>query len=152
MTKDAPELKPCPFCGDSPYYKAETKKDHAYIGCADCGFFLETMNETLIPTWNTRATSAQSGDIDAIVSDIQQYTNLFTDLEIGDEMDEICKRIEALSVSSPAVCPAQVDSNAVAIAHEKRKQQWTECKGEEEASTQEIIEWYVRALSAEVKG
>lgn len=38
-----------------------------------------------------------------------------------------------------------LDRKAVEIAHEKRKSDWEACRGAEEASTLQIIEWYEAA-------
>lgn len=41
----------------------------------------------------------------------------------------------------------KIDHNAVRIAHEKRESAWQACRGSEESSTLEIIEWYEAAKS-----
>lgn len=52
--KEEIKLKPCPFCGDEVVYVPETRHDHAYIMCVDCGYCLETMNHALVSVWNDR--------------------------------------------------------------------------------------------------
>lgn len=44
-----------------------------------------------------------------------------------------------------------VDRKAVGIAHEKRRKNFYDCDGMEEASTFEIIEWYEAAKSKHIE-
>ncbi len=41
----------------------------------------------------------------------------------------------------------EIDKDALEAAHDRRRIAWTSCRGTEEASTREIIQWYLDALS-----
>lgn len=62
----------------------------------DCG---------LKPEETSDARKALARKLYSIVCDIQQFTNDFTDAGIGEEMDEICKRIDQLSRSALTPAP-----------------------------------------------
>lgn len=54
---DAPELKPCPFCGGSADtdHDHTVEENHAY-GCRNCSVWFDTFNsDDAISAWNTRA-------------------------------------------------------------------------------------------------
>lgn len=53
---DAPELKPCPFCGGKPYLANVEMVGCAYVVCTDCRTQSDDMTkERAIERWNTRA-------------------------------------------------------------------------------------------------
>ena len=56
---DAPELKPCPFCGGKAFFvKFIPRYDDAYVRCERCeieGERFANDNEKAIAAWNTRA-------------------------------------------------------------------------------------------------
>lgn len=62
MTDTAPDLKPCPFCGEKPEAKADhtTEQCHA-VPCSTCGFWLsdDDAEWSCITAWNTRAMAPQ---------------------------------------------------------------------------------------------
>lgn len=56
-----PDLKPCPFCGESPYIKAfrfgAEQFDRYVIGCQNCGYSMPPDDpvEKVAEKWNRRA-------------------------------------------------------------------------------------------------
>lgn len=104
------ELKPCPFCGEQHEDTHAYQPDyHHYwlVCCGACGATSPCHAKTdqgAIQKWNTRATPTPDDAaraLDAViktilarVNDIQQYTNEFWEMEIGEDMDDFCKSLD----------------------------------------------------------
>jgi len=83
------ELKPCPFCGDTP--KIEGKTYIYWIECCHYDFNEFDTMEDIVRAWNTRAEDAPDKESDMDTSDLRKMAKcvyLATDELIAKEISE----------------------------------------------------------------
>ena len=64
---DAPDLKPCPFCGSDHIAEECGLDGQPYMSCVDCGANVEGK----AGTWNTRADLARAAEAEAIAAGVR---------------------------------------------------------------------------------
>lgn len=64
---DAPELKPCPFCGSDHIAQECGLDGQPYTSCVDCGANVEGK----AGTWNTRADLAAAREAEAVAAGVK---------------------------------------------------------------------------------
>lgn len=83
--KEALELKPCPFCGETPAFGRMIEPEHVTIGCNNDGCLVQLcvvseIEQDAIAAWNTRATlSPLAGERREAIA------RLIEDVDVGTE-------------------------------------------------------------------
>lgn len=71
---NAPELKPCPFCGGKPYLANVEMVGCSYVVCTDCRMQSDDMSkDRAVDQWNRRADPLSDPRVVALVEALE-YT------------------------------------------------------------------------------